>query len=318
MSATLGDLFSGWPPQVLDPAGPEAAPVATMTLVLAAMGVSVTLLVILALRYAFARDGAGKRWVAREQTVLLGGLALPVIVLTALLVYGLTLTNRLIAPSEEGALRIRVIGEQWWWRVVYLDGDETLFETANEIVIPVGAPVLLELESADVIHSLWIPQLSGKLDMIPGRRNVLRVTAAHPGLFGGQCAEYCGGAHTWMKFSVRALPAASFSEWLTHEASAAEAPATPAAARGARVFVEQGCGECHAVRGVSAGVLGPDLTHMGARATVAAGMFPMSRTALARWIAEAQQLKPGNRMPSYNELSEEELGALAAYLEGLE
>jgi cytochrome c oxidase subunit II len=317
MSAALGDLFSGWPPPMLDPAGPASAPVATMILIAAAMGVGVTLIVLWALQAALRRDGKAKTFVASQNMVLLGGLAFPIVVLTALLVYALTLTNKLVEPSPADALRIRVVGEQWWWRIIYLEDGAPGFETANELVIPAGQPVVLELESADVIHSVWIPQLSGKLDMIPGRINMLRIEADAPGVFGGQCAEYCGGAHAWMKFSVRAMTEEAFAAWRLRTAGPAPAPQSALASRGAALFIAQGCGECHTVRGASAGALGPDLSNIGSRATVAAGMFPMSRDALARWIAESQQLKPGNEMPSYNNLTDAELESLAIYLEGL-
>lgn len=318
MNGEWTGVFGGWPPPVLDPAGPAAAPVATMTLILFGMGLAVSLMVIVAVAFAMKRASAAKDWLARELVVLLGGLALPVVVLTALLAYGLTLTTRLIEPAPEDALRIRIVGEQWWWRITYYDRERVLFETANEFAIPVGAPVLLELRSVDVIHSFWVPRLGGKLDLIPGRTNVLRLQADRPGLYGGQCAEYCGGAHAWMKFTVRAMPAEDFDAWLAHNAADAAVPSTPGQNEGAALFIEQGCGECHAVRGLSGGVLGPDLTHIAARETLAAGLLPMNQAALERWIAESQALKPGNRMPSYDTLNQGDLEALSAYLAGLE
>lgn len=314
---TVAELFGGWPPQTLQTAGPAAHPVATLIGVAGAMGVGVTLIVLVALRIATHGKASLKAWVGSETAVLVGGLAFPVAVLSALLVYGLSLTNHLISPAPAEAMRIRIVGEQWWWRVIYLEGGEHLFETANEIVIPAGVPVIFELEAADVIHSVWIPRLSGKLDMIPGRRNILRLQADEPGLYGGQCAEYCGGAHAWMKFSLRAVTPSQFLRWRDSMRVPAAWPEAQTSRRGATLFIERGCGECHSVRGVSGGRAGPDLTHVGARATVGAGMLPMSRASLARWVAQSQDLKPGNRMPSYSELSDEELAALASYLEGL-
>ncbi len=316
--SSASDLFSGWPPQVLDPAGPGAASVAVMTWILVGMGVAVSLLVLFGVSVALSKPGALRRWFASEAAVLAGGLALPALVLTALLSYSLLLTSELTAAPPADAMRIRVVGEQWWWRVQYLDGDRVSLETANEIVIPAGAPVVLELESADVIHSFWVPRLGGKLDMIPGRTNVMPIEADQPGLYGGQCAEYCGGAHAWMKFSVRALPHNEFDVWRARQLTTAPAPSGARMQHGAALFIEQGCGECHALRGVSAGVLGPDLNHLASRATLAAGLFPMNEHTLAQWIANAQQLKPGNRMPSYDHLSEPDLEALAAYLGSLE
>lgn len=317
MSAAA-DPFSGWPPPVLDPAGPFATPVATMTWILFAMGIGVCLLVAFGIAAALSQRGPLRRWFASEAAIVAGGLALPAIVLTALLSYSLILTSELTAAAPRDALRIRVIGEQWWWRVQYLDGERVRLETANEIVIPVGAPVVLELQSVDVIHSFWVPRLSGKLDMIPGRTNVLRIEASEAAVYGGHCAEYCGGAHAWMKFTVRALPDGAFADWSARQARVTPAPGDEIATRGATLFVDQGCGECHTIRGVSAGALGPDLTHLAARTTLAAGLLPMNEDAIALWIAQAQHLKPGNPMPSYDRLSEPELDALAAYLGGLE
>ena len=208
-------------------------------------------------------------------------------------------------------MRIEVIGEQWWWRVRYLDGaGRPEFETANEIRIPGGQPVLLELKSADVIHSFWVPALAGKLDMIPGRTNRLRLLAARAGEYRGQCAEYCGGPHAFMAFFVIAEEEPAFEAWAANQ----RAPA----GQDSDLFLRQ-CGACHTVRGTAAaGKLGPDLTHVGSRKTIGAALLPMNRGALAGWIASSQHLKPGNLMPSFQRLSGEELRGLASYLESLE
>ena len=180
--------------------------------------------------------------------------------------------------------------------------------------IPVGTPVVLELTSPDVIHSFWVPNLAGKLDMIPGRTNVLTLTATEAGISRGQCAEYCGGAHAFMAFYVIALEGAEYDEWLAHEAS----DAVRSDSEGAALFEELGCGSCHAIRGTSAtGVVGPDLTHVGSRMSLAAAALPNDAEAFARWIRDNQHIKPGNRMPPYETLGDEELALLANYLEGL-
>ena len=214
------------------------------------------------------------------------------------------------APIEPGALRIEVTGEQWWWRVRYLDAQGAPdFETANEIRIPAGRPVLLELKSADVIHSFWVPSLAGKLDMVPGRTNRLRLLASRPGEYRGQCAEYCGGPHAFMALFVVAEEAAQFERW-------AEGQRKPAAA--ANALFTAHCGSCHTVRGTqAAGALGPDLTHVGSRLSIGAGLLPNNAGALAGWIASSQHLKPGNLMPSFRHFSGEELRAMASYLQTL-
>jgi cytochrome c oxidase subunit 2 len=252
-----------------------------------------------------------------ERLIWIAGLGVPVIVLSGLLVYGLALTARLSDAPRPGEMRIRVTGEMWWWRVAYLDaaGREVL-QDANEIHIPTGRPVALELESTDVIHSLWIPRLGGKLDMIPGRRNILRLQADGPGEYGGQCAEFCGGPHALMALVVVAHDPASFEAWRARRLK--PALPFPSVAAGAQVFRKAGCGACHAVRGTEAnGVAGPDLTHVGARRTLGAGILPNNQGTLAGWVADSQALKPGNRMPAYPVLSGQELRDVAAYLDSL-
>jgi cytochrome c oxidase subunit 2 len=231
-------------------------------------------------------------------------------VLAALLVYSLVRGEAVQAPADP-ALRIEVTGEQWWWRVRYLDArGERDFETANEIRIPAGQPVQLELKSADVIHSFWVPSLAGKLDMIPGRTNRLTLNAARPGEYRGQCAEYCGGPHAFMAFFVIAETEDGFAGWIASQRREA--------GKANSLFVAR-CGACHTVRGTAAaGTLGPDLTHVGSRRTIGAALLPMNRGSLAGWIASSQHLKPGNLMPSFRHFSGEELRELAAYLESLE
>ena len=188
---------------------------------------------------------------------------------------------------------------------------------ANELHIPVGEPVVLELESADVVHSFWVPRLSGKLDMVPGRRNLMRIQADEPGVYGGQCAEYCGGPHALMGFVVVAHPAAEFARLMAQRREPQPAPADPAAIAGQALFQSAGCAACHRIAGTSAnGLAGPDLTHVGSRRTLGAGILPNNRGTLMGWIGNSQAIKPGNRMPPYAVLSGDELKALAVYLGG--
>ncbi len=264
-----------------------------------------------------------RRWrkaLGGPRLVWTGGLAFPLVVLSALLIWGLVLTAHLERPSPPGEMRVRVSGEMWWWRVAYLDtaGAEQ-FADANEVHIPAGAPVTFELDSADVIHSFWVPRLGGKRDMIPGRRNTLRLQAEKPGVYGGQCAEYCGGPHALMGLVVVAHDPAEFTAWRARNAQdALTFAATPQVARGAAVFETAGCAACHAVRGTAAnGLAGPDLTHVGSRRTLGAGILPNTPDAMVRWIGDAQAAKPGNRMPSYKTLSRGDVQAVAAYLGAL-
>jgi len=309
-------MLQGWPPPIFDPAGPYASAVALLGWVLLAMAALVLAVVLAALWLAlFGRPGQQARLGGRR-TIWIGGIAFPLVVLTALLIYGLSLTRHLSDPIRGDELRVRVTGEMWWWRVAYLDRQgRAVSHDANELHIPAGQPVVLELESADVIHSFWVPRLSGKLDMIPGRRNLMRIQADRPGVFGGQCAEYCGGPHALMGFTVIAHEPAAFARIMQARLRREQAP-PPAVAEGGLLFERAGCAACHRIAGTRAnGLAGPDLTHVGARRTLGAGILPNNRGTLMGWIGNSQAIKPNNRMPPYTVLSSDELLALARYLE---
>lgn len=312
----LHAALGGWPPAVLDPAGPFAQPVTVLAWTLLIGGTIVLLIVVAALAIALWGKPALRRRLGGDRAIWIGGVGFPAVVLTALLVWGLWLTSDLQAGAPKpGEMRVRVTGEMWWWRVAYLDDrGRTVIQDANELHVPAGQTVLLELDSADVIHSFWVPRLSGKMDMIPGRTNRLRIQADKPGTYGGQCAEYCGGPHALMGFVVIAHSPENFARWR----AARLVPPRPAANRGAELFLTSGCAACHNIRGTPAnGIAGPDLTHVGARRTLGAGILPNNRGTLAGWIADSQTIKPGNRMPNYKQLSPDELNALAAYMESL-
>ena len=303
---------SGWPPAVFDPAGPYSEPVTTLAWALLLGGTAVLLVVLAALWAALFGSAKLKARLGGERAIWILGFAFPAVVLTGLLVWGLMLTSSLSATRVTGQeMRVKIIGEMWWWRVHYQDeeGRETLRE-ANELHIPVGTPVLLELEAADVIHSFWVPRLGGKMDMIPGRTNRLLIQADKPGIYKGQCAEYCGGPHALMGFIVVAHAPADFARW-----RASRLPASEGKAPGLSLFLSSGCAACHTIRGTSAnGLAGPDLTHVGSRHTLGAGILPNNPGTMAGWIADAQAIKPGNRMPAYHQFSGEELRAVSDYL----
>lgn len=303
---------------VFDARGMFAQPVLELTWVMIAGAGALMLMVVALSAYAVLAAHARRRWLARASAIVAGGIVLPVLVLSALLVYGLFVADELIAPRED-ALRIEVTGEQWWWRVRYLDAHGVAkFETANELRIPVGSPVQLALRSRDVIHSFWVPQLAGKTDMIPGRVNRMRIHAQAPGVFRGQCAEFCGGPHALMALQVVAHAPPEYARWEAHQRAPAPPPAEPRLQRGYDVFMRSGCSACHAIRGTPAmGSNGPDLTRVGGRLSLAAGNLPVNAGGFAAWIAGGQAIKPGNHMPAFPALGAEALGALALYLESL-
>jgi cytochrome c oxidase subunit 2 len=276
-------------------------------------------LVLVLTAWAIYAPARARAWLGNRAAVVAGGIAFPLVVLTTLLIYELALAGKLAEPHEAAPLRIAVIGEQWWWRVHYPseDGGAAVI-SANEVHVPTGRPVEFILTTDDVIHSFWAPALGGKLDMIPGRENRLVLQAERPGTYRGQCAEYCGGQHALMAFAVVAHDPEDFDRWLAGEGRPAAETESDLHARGEEIFMHYGCGACHTIRGTeAAGVIGPDLTHVGSRLTLAAGTLPNNRGALAAWILHSQEIKPGNFMPSFDMLSADELDGLAAYLESL-
>lgn len=303
---------------VLDPSGTGAERIDTLGWLLILF--STVILVAFCLLAAVALFGSG-RWrdrIAGEPMVLGGGLVFPVVALSLLLGYGFYLmTPGSPSARPEGGLRIEVVGERWWWRVTYVDEAGRRIESANEIRLPIGRPVALELTSADVIHSFWVPRLAGKLDMIPGHRNTLTLEPTKPGISRGQCAEYCGGAHAFMSFYVIAMPENEFDAWLAGEAGDARTPDADHAA-GQALFLSSGCAACHSVRGTDArGTIGPDLTHVGSRHSLAAATLENDLAAFVRWIRDGQHVKPENLMPPYEIFTERELRQLAGYLDQL-
>jgi cytochrome c oxidase subunit 2 len=311
----------GGPQSALAPAGRGAERIANLFWCMAAGAVLIWLAVIgLAIHALRVRSEAYRQ---REATLLIigGGAVLPTVVLAGLLAYGLALLPELLAPAREGSLQIAVVGEQWWWRVRYLlsGGNGKTVELANELRLPVGERVEFHLESPDVIHSFWIPALGGKIDMIPGRRNRLTLEPTRTGVFRGVCAEFCGTSHALMSFSVVVLEKEDFVAWLAHQQAPAQPPVQPLAVQGQALFTANGCGACHTVRGTPAdGVVGPDLTHVGGRLSLGAGILPNEPEAFRRWIAYTENVKPGVHMPAFGMLPPEELQALAAYLDGLQ
>ena len=301
----------------LAPSGRDAESIAALFWCMTAVALVVWLGVV-ALAFYYARRPSASPSRRRDRLLIVGGgVLLPTVSVTVLLVYGLAMLPGTVARAPEGSLQIHVIGEQWWWRVHYPSSDGTV-TLANEVRLPVGEPVQFRLESDNVIHSFWIPSLAGKMDMIPGRVTWLTVRPTRTGVFRGACAEYCGTAHALMAFYAEVMEKDAFERWLAAQANPAVRPADANAARGEALFLANGCGACHAIRGISAaGTIGPDLTHVGSRLSIGAGILPTESDAFRHWIARTEHVKPGVHMPHFGMLPDAELRALSAYLHGL-
>jgi len=314
---------------VLEAAGPQAGRIAAlwwlMFWVCLAILVLVTLALLIALYRARAKDAGAAPLLpldpARERgtaRTVIACVAVSAVVLFVFLAASVVTGHRMALLTSDNAVKIKLTGYRWWWKVEYSDPSPAkLVITANEIHIPVGRPVLINTYSHDVIHSFWVPALHGKKDLIPGNPSALWLRADEPGVFEGQCAEFCGLQHAHMRLVVVAEPEEKFQAWLEAERQPARAPEDPDARRGQEVFVTGPCALCHSIRGTgAAGQVAPDLTHLASRRTLAAGTLPNTRGHLAGWIIDSQHVKPGNAMPSTS-LSAEDLQALLAYLGGL-
>lgn len=305
------------PQSGLDPAGPAAQAAAWLWWGMFAWFGLVLLLVVTLWLVALRRS---PRQYSPEQArhlgrcwILAGGVLLPGLSILVLLAFGIPLGLRMLPLPLGGPppLRVEVTGHQWWWEVRY---PETGVVTANQLMLPVGRPVDVQVTSADVIHSFWVPRLGGKLDMLPGRRLTVRLQADRAGGYRGQCAEFCGSQHAHMALAVEALETQAFEAW---QASRRIVPAVAEEHAAAVDAFRPYCGECHRVAGVSSGNRAPDLSDVGSRPSLGAGTLAMEEGAMRRWLREHQRLKPHNGMPIHDRLSEATLDAIAAWLETL-
>ena len=325
---TAGPVFS-----VLEPHGPQAREIHHLWTLFLAISVAVTFLILL---FEIAGVAAAVRRARRRgvddplavdkglerrslRTIIAAG------TVTALTLLGLiaasTVTGDALADLDAGdqPLEVTITGHQWWWEIEYEHQDPSRrVTTANELHIPVGRSVRLQLLSTDVIHSFWVPSLHGKKDLVPGHRNWTWIRADHPGVFRGQCAEFCGLQHARMLVRVIAEPPAAFEGWLAAQRRPAPPTAEARVQRGEQIFQAGPCAMCHTVSGTAAGgALGPDLTHLMSRATLASGVLANTRANRAAWVSDPQRLKPGVRMPS-RLVAGDDLDAVLDYLETLQ
>jgi cytochrome c oxidase subunit II len=310
----------------LDAAGVRAQHIVPLTWFTLVISIAVCVVVGALLWVAIARRAAPRNTDVRSVKVERGrsgirwisiGLMISAVPLTATLVWTMFVLAAVAGPPQNPALVLDVTARQWWWEVHY-SGSQPMdeFDTANEIHIPTGQAVLVRLHAADVIHSFWVPQLTGKTDMIPGQTNTSWMQTDTPGRYLGQCSEFCGYQHAHMQLQVVAQRPEDFKAWAATQREAATMPSNADQARGLEVMEER-CALCHAVRGTTAGaVSGPDLTHLMSRRTLGAGTLANTRGNLAGWIQDPQDAKPGSLMPNQY-LSAQQLNDVLAYLESL-
>jgi len=315
----------------LAPAGPQAARIAEFFYVSIVLAVAVFVAFCIVLGYGLVRADRRQRRGEENhlptehgrQLVLWGGLVVPTVILLTLIVFSAVVDRRITRLGRgpgQNPLTIEVVGHQFWWEVRYLDAvnPHREFITANEIHVPAGRPVRLVLQSRDVIHSFWVPNAHGKTDLIPGRTRDMVLQVDEPGVYRGQCAEFCGIQHAKMAMYIEAHPPAEFEAWRERQLKPHQKPADAQALKGHDVFMKNGCGVCHSIRGTEAhGRVAPDLSHFALRRSLAAGTLPNTRGHLGGWIADPQSIKPGNRMPAVP-LKGEELRALLSYLHSLD
>jgi cytochrome c oxidase subunit 2 len=306
-------------PSVLNPRGLGAAEIANLWWLLLGLATLVFVAVMGLLLYALFRPRHQQAEIEPSPNrdrllVIVGGIIVPLIILFVIFGFTLRTMAALAATNPSDQVVVEIVGHQWWWEVNYPLQEVT---TANEIHIPAGSPIELKVTSVDVIHSFWVPELHGKIDLIPNQTNSFWLQADEPGVYYGECAEFCGIQHAKMALVVVAQPEAEFTTWLEQQQQPATQITDATLLEGQQIFLGSACLNCHTVKGTNAtGDLGPDLTHLASRLTLAAGTIENNRTNLAGWIIDPQNIKPGNLMPS-TDLTETELQTLLAYLESL-
>ena len=305
--------------------GPAAERIGELAWAMTLVGAAVFVAFCVALAYALvhrrvpAEPPAPERERRGARAIVLLGAIVPAVILVPLFAWTIGTLAALDPRAREPDLVVEVVGKQWWWELRYPGrGPGQGFVAANELHVPAGRRVELRLVSSDVIHSFWVPELHGKTDLIPGRRNITWIEASRPGVYGGQCAEYCGAQHAHMGLLVVAMPPAEYERWAAAQRRPAADPSEAAGKRGRELFLGSACATCHAVRGTpAAGGVGPDLTHLASRRTLAAGLLPNTPGHLAGWIANPDALKPGTLMPRVP-LAAGELHLITHYLRSLE
>ena len=316
------------PQSTLDPAGPAAGGISRLSwivfIIFIAVSIAMWILIVVAggkrrgnlVEHAPVDEGGGQGW------ILIGGLAFPFVILAVIFTLGLITMSGF--PIHENSPHpdpeIRIVGHQWWWELKYVDGPlQHHFTTANELHMPTGRPVDIEVQSADVIHSFWVPRLQGKVDLIPGQPNRIRLVANTAGTYEGQCSEYCGAQHAHMRILVIAQAPNDYAAWREQSLQPGHSPDSDEEKFGQQVFLRSACPLCHSVAGsLAQGLVGPNLTHIGSRRSLASNSLINNTANLQAWVTHAQALKPEVAMPNITQFTGAELRALVAYLRHLQ
>jgi cytochrome c oxidase subunit II len=310
-------------PNVLDPRGPSAYAESNLFWFILIVSTFVFVVVVSVLLYSIirfrARPGAPEPRQLHGNTKLeIGWTIVPSVILLGVLVMTITTMFQIQQPASANTITVNAIGHQWWWEFQYPDEHVV---TADEMWVPTGTVVHINLISNNVIHSLWVPQLTGKTDVIPGHDNTMWLQADSTGWFRGECAEFCGTQHAHMDFLVHAVSSADYQAWIQQQQAPAAQPTDALAQAGAKYFAASPCIGCHMINGVTsgngAGLIGPNLTHFGSRQWIAGGVVNNTPQNLAAWIHDAQAVKPGSDMPAFTNLSQSQIDELVAYLESL-
>ena len=307
---------------MFNPQGPAARSIAGFGWLLMGISLAVYVAVLGMLAWALVRQRRtddDQSNATRRLTMVIGvAVAVTTAILVTLTISSEAVGRNLTLPTGPGAITVDVVGYQWWWNFQYRDvSPQDFVSSPNELHVPVGTNVVLKTQSRDVIHSFWVPNLQGKRDLIPGQVTSIWIQADKPGVYRGQCAEFCGHQHAKMAFAVVAEPMDAFLAWIRNQRQPAVEPSTDEQRRGRELFMQSTCVTCHTIRGTDAGSrVGPELTHVGSRMTIGAGTLPNTREHLQQWVSNPQQVKPGIRMPP-SPLSRDELELVVTYLRSL-
>ena len=315
MHETLGLL----PSSIFDASSPQAKKIAELDygFIIAASGILllvVGLTVFITIKYRFKKDNAEPKQTAGNRKLEVFMVGIPLLLVIGFFFWSLNTMSAILPDRGNHQPDVIITGHQWWWQATY---PGTAVNTANEIHLPTGKKILMQLEAADVIHDWWVPSLGGKMDMIPGMHNYLWVTIDKPGIYEGACSEFCGQQHAWMRIRVIAQTPADYQYWLTAHSLNAVTPTDTLAKLGAALFMNASCSSCHSIRGTASnGIQGPDLTHFGSRQTMLTGMLNNTTENINKWLTDPQKVKPGAHMPRFI-FGADSVRALTAYLKQL-